>query len=49
MSAEDSNGGGSGHGPEGKLRSPERSERVLGMWRDQEGLKCEAKKIVVLC
>lgn len=49
ISAEGSNGGGSGHGPEGKLSSPERSGRALRVWRDQDRLNCEAKKIVVPC
>lgn len=49
VSAEGSIGGGSGYGPGGKLRTPERSGRVPGMWRDQEGLKREARKIVVPC
>lgn len=43
------NGGGSGHGPEGKLRSLEKTERALGMWREQEGLICEVKKVAVPC
>lgn len=48
-SAEGYDGGGSGHGPEGKLRSLEKTERALGMWREQEGLKCEVKKVAVPC
>lgn len=49
MSAKGSDGGGPDHGPEGKLRSPGRSRRVLGMWSDHEGLKCEAKEIMMPC
>lgn len=45
ISAVDCNRG----GPEGKLRSPGGSGRPLGLWRQQEELQCEAKKIVVPC
>lgn len=45
ISAVDCNRG----GPEGKLRSPGGSGRPLGLWRHQEELQYEAKKIVVPC